>query len=172
MRYDAKYCSMACWGAAKRKRYLPVGPVPPSFCVIPESHPARLAQGNQRIFVEGPCAWCGDRFCIVDQLQARYCSKRCARSAGEVARGRFRIPVRDRLLIYERDRWICQLCGDPVDKELPSSDLWAATLDHVVPQSWQLIPDHSEANLRLAHRWCNSVRGNESYYTEDVLKAG
>lgn len=30
-------------------------------------------------------------------------------------------------------------------------------------------PDHSPANLRLAHRWCNSVRGDESIHAADIL---
>jgi hypothetical protein len=49
-------------------------------------------------------------------------------------------------------------------------DDWAPSLDHIEPQSWALIPDHSPANLRLAHRWCNSVRGDLSHYTDDDLR--
>lgn len=71
------------------------------------------------------------------------------------------IPIshRDRMAIYERDGWVCQLCGDPVDPELKGNDRWAATLDHVVPRSMTLFPDDSPENLRLAHRSCNSKRG-------------
>jgi 5-methylcytosine-specific restriction endonuclease McrA len=36
----------------------------------------------------------------------------------------------------------------------------SATLDHIIPQSHMLIPDHSDRNLRLAHRSCNSARGD------------
>lgn len=63
--------------------------------------------------------------------------------------------------IYERDGWICQLCFDPVDASLSGRDLWGATLDHVRCRSWSETPDHSSQNLRLAHRWCNSLRSNE-----------
>jgi len=51
----------------------------------------------------------------------------------------------------------------PVDAALPPNDRWAATLDHIECQSWALMADHSEANLRLAHRMCNSIRSDERY---------
>jgi 5-methylcytosine-specific restriction endonuclease McrA len=76
-----------------------------------------------------------------------------------------------RLAVYERDGWICQLCFEPVDPNLPHLDNWAATLDHIVCRAWTDEPDHSPENLRLAHRWCNSVRGDETYYQPDVLAA-
>jgi len=80
------------------------------------------------------------------------------------------VPPKVRRAIYERDGWMCQLCDDPVDPDLGQSDLWGPTLDHIVCQSWGEEPDHSPGNLRLAHRWCNSVRGDERFYHEDVLK--
>jgi 5-methylcytosine-specific restriction endonuclease McrA len=65
-----------------------------------------------------------------------------------------------RLAIYERDDWTCQLCGDPVDMDAdPQRDDLAPSLDHIVPRSLQAIPDHSDQNLRLAHRGCNARRG-------------
>lgn len=71
------------------------------------------------------------------------------------------ISDRGRLAIYERDGWTCQLCGDPVDGTLdPVRDAMAATLDHITPRSLALFPDDSPANLRLAHRACNSRRSN------------
>lgn len=81
------------------------------------------------------------------------------------------VPATVRAAIYERDRWTCQLCFEPVDPDLGPSDAWAATLDHIVCQSWGEEPDHSPANLRLAHRWCNSVRGDETYYDATILAA-
>lgn len=66
----------------------------------------------------------------------------------------------ERFAIYDRDGWICQLCSDPVDPDLKSPHRLSATLDHIEPVSYALIPDHSPGNLRLAHRTCNSSRGN------------
>lgn len=80
------------------------------------------------------------------------------------------ISRRDRLAIYERDNWTCQLCGEPVDRQAHYLDDWAPTLDHIVPRSAALVPDHSPRNLRTAHRWCNSVRGDGTRYEEGVLR--
>lgn len=78
------------------------------------------------------------------------------------------IPRSVRLMVYERDAWTCQLCTDPVDRDLPATDTWSATLDHIVCRSWTNEPDHSADNLRLAHRWCNAVRGDEGLLHERV----
>lgn len=75
-------------------------------------------------------------------------------------RNAIQVSARERQAIYERDGWLCQLCGDPVDRTLPPQDRMAATLDHIVPRSLSLFPDDSPENLRLAHRACNSARGN------------
>lgn len=80
------------------------------------------------------------------------------------------IPKAVRLAVYERDGWVCQLCLEDVDPDLHYSDIWSATLDHIICRSWTTEPDHSEGNLRLAHRWCNAVRGNESHHAADVLR--
>src|SRR5699024_5069893 len=114
-----------------------------------------------RIWLSGPCAWCGVEFTIADQLEALCCSDRCSRARRRSLAGdRFRPPPRLRKAIYERDDWICQLCFEPVDKDAHYLNDWAPSLDHVVPQSAHLFPDHSEQNLRTAHRWCNAVRSD------------
>lgn len=66
----------------------------------------------------------------------------------------------ERRAIYERDGWVCQLCMGEVDPDLAPTHRMAATLDHIEPRSATLVPDHSPSNLRLAHRACNSKRGN------------
>ena len=84
------------------------------------------------------------------------------------AHGHF-IPRADRLAIYERDGWACQLCFEPVDKDLHYNDRMAATLDHIEPQSSALIPDHSAENLRLSHRACNSRRWSTEVVLDDSV---
>ena len=60
--------------------------------------------------------------------------------------------------LYKRDHGICWICGQPVDIEADSNDNNYPSIDHVVPISkggkdtWD--------NVRLAHRICNSKRGN------------
>lgn len=60
--------------------------------------------------------------------------------------------------VFVRDRWICWLCGDKVDKSKRHPEGEAPTMDHVVPLSKG--GEHSYANVRLAHSRCNTMRGN------------
>lgn len=154
------------------KELVHVGPAAP-YTPLPPCHPAmrRPKPRKLRLWCAGNCAWCGDAFVVADQVTARYCSAKCARGAGRLARGRFAVSIKTRLEIYSRDDWMCQLCLEPVDQVLVTTDPfgdWAPSLDHVVPQSKG--GSHDVSNLRLAHRWCNAVRGDESYYTEEDLR--
>jgi 5-methylcytosine-specific restriction endonuclease McrA len=58
--------------------------------------------------------------------------------------------------IFERDKWICGLCGDLVDKTIPWPDLLCATLDHIIPMSRG--GDHIHSNVQLAHFCCNLLK--------------
>lgn len=185
VRSDADYCSKACGGLAvqerSRRARLPVlHPNPDPLTWLPARHPAMRPPPKRpdwwKFIVNGPCHWCGEQFTVPTadpERLPKFCSKKCARASAK-RDDRFRIPPKVRWSIYYRDGWTCQLCGDPVDPTLTRrspSDCWAATLDHIVPQSRTLVPDHRPENLRLAHRWCNSVRGDESHYTADDLAA-
>ncbi len=111
----------------------------------------------------GTCSKCGKRMASV-ALAEPICAP-CRR----LSPGRnIRIPRAARLAIYERDDWTCRICLEPVDPDAPMRSTWDATLDHIVPRSKGGIDD--PANLRLAHRWCNSVRGDLSYYGDDDLR--
>ncbi|MSS84495.1 HNH endonuclease [Actinomycetaceae bacterium WB03_NA08] len=77
---------------------------------------------------------------------------------GKTAKYGGRFDVVDRFVVFERDGWICQLCGGPVDPELKRPDVMSASLDHVVPLS--LGGDHSMENSQLAHLSCNSAKGS------------
>lgn len=126
-----------------------------------------------KFLVAGPCSWCGEHFTAGTADGAalpQFCSKRCGHASTKVRRGRFLVPPAVRQRIYERDGFVCQLCRVPVDMTLGSSDVWGATLDHVIPQSHQLIPDHSPKNLRLAHRYCNSIRGDLSFIDDSFFE--
>ena len=120
----------------------------------------RAAAGTHggRVWTVGNCSWCGDHF---TSPNAKFCSRNCAKYSRDANNPhKFSISPIRRAELYERDNWTCQLCFDPVDPTLHYSDAWAATLDHIIPQSWMLIPDHSESNLQLAHRMCNSLKGD------------
>lgn len=122
------------------------------------------------------CVQCGCWFTASrNRLAMLYCSDRCAlrgiRGRRRSAGGRFWVPDVVRIEIYERDDWTCQLCFEMVEPDADPTSDWFPSLDHVECQSWALVPDHSPANLRTAHRWCNSVRGDESYYSAASLAA-
>lgn len=119
---------------------------------------AAAGRASMWCWTQGTCAQCGAYFMRHGQ-SSPFCSKACSRRARPTSR-QFKISNRDRVAIYERDAWTCQLCSEQVDPDLPPLDDWAASLDHVIPQAWQLIPDHSPANLQLAHRICNSIKGD------------
>lgn len=74
-----------------------------------------------------------------------------------------------RRAVYERDGWQCGICEEPVDASLAGSgSIWRPSLDHVVPYT-EDGTDEPE-NLRLAHFWCNSVRGAATY-EDEVFRA-
>lgn len=60
----------------------------------------------------------------------------------------------DPLAVYERDGWVCGICGKPVDPTRQYPDPMSATLDHIVPIARGGI--HSLGNLQVAHLECNS----------------
>lgn len=61
--------------------------------------------------------------------------------------------------IFERDKWICQICFEPVDSDLKWPDPMSKSLDHKVPLSKG--GHHLRSNCRLAHVTCNVRRGNK-----------
>lgn len=114
-------------------------------------------------FTAGVCRYCCESF-VRRNTPSPYCSSECRR------RDKPR-PVRasTRREVLERDGWVCQLCSEPIDREAHYLDDWSATVDHIVPQSKG--GTHEPENLRACHRWCNAVRGNESYYSAADLAA-
>lgn len=155
MKFSNVYCT-ECWTLSQAKSA--------SLVHAPHLRDTRNQHVVGGVWTAGACVHCGSDF--VASRGGRYCSGRCRVNAAwrrrYERRGEFTIAPRDRRAIYERDGWVCQLCFEPVDPAVPTQDRMGATLDHIECQSWVLIPDHSPSNLRLAHRVCNSLRGDES----------
>lgn len=55
--------------------------------------------------------------------------------------------------IFERDKWICQLCKRKVNRKLKHPHPLSASLDHIVPLSRGGA--HERKNTHLAHLTCN-----------------
>ncbi len=66
----------------------------------------------------------------------------------------------DPRVVYERDGWTCQLCGEPVDRAATWPDPWVATLDHV--RAVTRGGAHAEDNVQCAHWICNLLKGNRA----------
>lgn len=62
----------------------------------------------------------------------------------------------DRSEVFERDSWICGICGEPTDAFASPFDPASATVDHIVPLS--LGGEHSLVNAQCAHLGCNSAK--------------
>lgn len=56
--------------------------------------------------------------------------------------------------IFERDRWVCQLCGKRARRGAKAPHPMAPTIDHIIPLSRG--GEHSKANVQCAHLQCNA----------------
>lgn len=123
----------------------------------------------------------------VDRWNCAECGVACTRPATKGQRPKYcelcrrvrqnpliHIRHKERLKLYERDDWVCWLCCESVDGGLiGSKSHWRPSLDHVVPRS--AGGSDEPENLRLAHWWCNSVRGDGTHnkdFFEVVTEGG
>jgi hypothetical protein len=59
-----------------------------------------------------------------------------------------------RKILFERDNWICQYCGEKVTED-------NATLDHYIPQSKG--GKHTKENLRTCCLLCNGIKSGKTF---------
>jgi 5-methylcytosine-specific restriction endonuclease McrA len=64
----------------------------------------------------------------------------------------------DRIAIFERDGWICQVCKKKVRQDLKYPHPMSASLDHIKPLA--LGGSHTRTNVQLAHLRCNFKKGD------------
>lgn len=60
--------------------------------------------------------------------------------------------------IFEACKWICQLCGQKVNKKLKFPNPMSPSLDHIIPLSKGGA--HIESNCQLAHLSCNKKKNS------------
>ena len=114
------------------------------------------------------------------QFSGTYCSKDCylqsdqgkliTRRGRHLRRARMRnayIEQVDPSVIAERDKYKCHICRKRVNMNLEYTHKYSATMDHLIPLS--LGGDHTYANMRLAHRTCNSSKGNRAVNEQLLL---
>ena len=114
------------------------------------------------------------------QFSGTYCSNDCyqqsdhgkfiIRQGRHLRRARMRnayTELVDPLVIAKRDKYKCHICRKRVNMNLEHNDKYSPTMDHLIPIS--LGGDHSYANIQLAHRTCNSSKGNRAVNEQLLL---
>jgi len=126
------------------------------------------------------CLQCGSD----SHFRQKYCSKKCQqkavrqtekskitrRAASRRRRARKRNVFHQTVyleIVAKRDNYKCHICRKQVKMDLHVLDNQAPTLDHLIPLS--LGGDHTYANIRLAHRICNSKKGNRAINEQLML---
>lgn len=153
-------------------------------CSLSCAHEAKLRydhEYNQRRRASGwdrsprTCPQCETSYAPTYVGQA-YCGSKCAkrasrkreRQAGSRSNndfhrhrarkyGRRYVPIRP-LDIFDRDRWVCQICKKRAPKGKAAPHPLSPSLDHIIPMSCE-GGDHVPENVQLAHFRCNSVKG-------------
>lgn len=118
-------------------------------------------------WIAGECRRCSRPFIARPTGGARpaaFCSDRCGlRERGSEAKYRRRARGASpnkvyRRQIFERDGWMCQLCGKKVMRGAVVPHPLAPTIDHVVPLAAGGL--HEPANVQLAHFLCNARKSD------------
>lgn len=110
------------------------------------------------------CRECGELFLHDARTVRVLCGSECARVARNRRLDERKRPYkRHRKFIFNRDRFICQLCGTPTANEWTADDPLSPVLDHIQPRSKGGSDDPS--NLQTAHWICNSLKGDNETIT-------
>jgi len=126
---------------------------------------ANPSKPSTRVFASGPCRVCGKAF--TDLYGAATCGDECQavhRNAIKREGGHKRrallvmayVSKVDRLQVYRKDEWVCQLCGVPTVHDAKVPNYFAPTLDHIVPLARG--GKHEPSNVQTAHYICNSYK--------------
>ena len=94
--------------------------------------------------------------------EARRRTKAIHRTARKAKQRAVSVESVDPLLVFERDGWVCHICGKPTPKEKRGSyEDDAPELDHIVTLSEG--GEHSYRNTACACRSCNLQKGGKSF---------
>lgn len=156
-----RYCSHRCWYDAKHASHAQVELAWKPTLRAPRIAPVGVLKPLRRRWYSACCPMCGTWF-VVDNPRDQNCSIRCGRKAAkDKERTRKReafVASVNRMQIYQRDRWICQLCRKPVRRNAATPHPKSPVLDHVLPLARG--GTHEPANVQLAHFLCNSLKGD------------
>lgn len=153
-RLNCKYCSDECRKEKKKQRALMMSQCIHNLNIKPR-----------------PCKECGIIFKPqYGSKHRKYCSNKCSnRAMSREEKSKRRQQMKRAFVervyfkkIYQRDKGICQICGEPVEYNRCNKDKMAATIDHVIPLSKG--GKHCYDNCQLAHRLCNSLKSDKLDY--------
>lgn len=71
--------------------------------------------------------------------------------------------------MFERDGWLCRICGDPVNRAAKVPELDAPVVDHRVPLA--AGGAHAPENWQTAHFYCNSAKSAQLDFDFATLEA-
>ena len=89
------------------------------------------------------------------------CKSQYALDRGHVRRAKIRERSSEfvsRVEIFERDKWVCQLCFKDIDRDASWPDRDSPVIDHIIPISRGGA--HNRENLQTAHAHCNVVKSD------------
>lgn len=177
-RAGVKYCSRRCAVAADKRRRRPIAAEyqRATICVHCGADLSARKAGtlycsdecwSRETYAPGSytyrssrrCERCGEPLGHDERVNRRHCSDRCTVLANQVVRRarRRRLPAERFPVweIFERDNWVCHICGTAVDETLHDRHPMSASLDHLIPFSHPASPGHVRSNVALAHLRCN-----------------
>ena len=93
-------------------------------------------------------------FCSIG-CQEKYIKRNYKLRRKEQMQNAYREPVSYKK-IFKRDNGVCGICGLAVLNDKTPTNLWGATIDHIIPLSQG--GTHEPSNCQLAHRLCNSIK--------------
>jgi hypothetical protein len=96
----------------------------------------------------------GTMYTVISPLEIPLVKEKLASSVSNGSEEDFFTSEEKRFVIFERDGWICQYCGEKVNDD-------NVTLDHFIPQAKG--GNNSKKNLRTCCLMCNSVKSGKSF---------
>lgn len=135
----------------------------------------RFNRGNQLTITINECKECGCLF--LDNNSSKYCSSKCRSRNIQRRHDKKRLERAKQnglvdssitlLKLIKRDNGICYICGNKVNLEdyiTKDNNVicgnYYPSIDHIIPLSKG--GTHSWSNIKLAHRICNSLKGDRT----------
>lgn len=165
-----RFCSAECCKRARSVRLRVVIPCvgcskkivrgPGAKGVCAKCHSGRALRRKVPVTVR--CPTCGLPFTYTNAKPRVYCSEDCklhrhGRSVLDRRRPGAKREYYNRVAVFNRDKWICKVCGLMIPKERKYPHPLSASIDHRVALANG--GDDTIDNVQAVHLRCNSVKG-------------